>query len=142
MEFLIENWYLFALALVSGGLLLVPSLQGTGSGSLQPAQAVHRINREKAVVVDVREPEEFSTGHIVNAKNLPLAALEDSLPQAVKNKALPVVLVCASGPRAVRAEAIAKKLGYDKAQALAGGMKGWVAAGLPVAQAKAKTAVK
>ena len=42
------------------------------------------------------------------------------------------MLVCASGARAVRAEAIAKKLGYEKAQALAGGMKAWRDAGLPV----------
>lgn len=132
MEFFTENWYLFVLALGSGALLLVPSLQNAGRGSLAPAQAVYRINREKAVVVDVREPQEFATGHIANSRNIPLGQIDSGLPQSVKNKALPVILVCTSGPRAVRAEAVARKLGYEKAQALAGGLKGWRAADLPV----------
>ena len=135
MQFFIENWYLFLLALGSLALLLVPSLKGAGAGSLTPADAVQRINREKAVVGDVREPEEYVAGHITNAKNIPLSQLDERLPQVVKNKALPVVLVCGKGPRAARAEAAAKKLGYDKAQTLAGGMKGWRDASMPVVKA-------
>lgn len=135
MQFFIENWYLFLLAIGSGALLMVPSLKGTGAGSLTPADAVQRINREKAVVVDVREAEEYVTGHITNAKNIPLAQLDERLPQVAKNKSVPVVLVCEKGARAVRAEAMAKKLGYEKAQALAGGMKGWRNAGMPVVKA-------
>ena len=132
MTFFIENWYLILLAVVSGGLLLFPSIKGAASGSLQPSDAVQRINREKAIVVDVREPEEYVKGHVANAKNIPLTQLDERLPQVAKNKSLPVVLVCATGARAVRAEAAAKKLGYEKAQALAGGMKAWREASLPV----------
>ena len=97
--------------------------------------AVHLINREKAVVVDVCEADEFAAGHVNGAKNVPLSQLEEKLPTAVKNKQLPLVLLCATGARAVRAEAIAKKLGYEKAQALSGGMKAWREAGLPVEKA-------
>lgn len=135
MQFFIENWYLVLLAIGSFALLMVPSLKGAGAGSLTLADAVQRINREKAVIVDVREPEEYVTGHITNAKNIPLSQLDERLPQVAKNKALPVVLVCEKGARAVRAEAAAKKLGYEKAQALAGGMKGWRDAGMPVVKA-------
>jgi rhodanese-related sulfurtransferase len=135
VQFFIENWYLFLLAIGSGALLMVPALKGAGAGSLTPADAVQRINREKAVVVDVREAEEYVTGHITNAKNIPLAQLDERLPQVAKNKSVPVVLVCEKGARAVRAEAMAKKLGYEKAQALAGGMKGWRDAGMPVVKA-------
>lgn len=135
MQFFIENWYLFLLAIGSGALLMVPALKGVGAGSLTPADAVQRINREKAVVVDVREAEEYVTGHITNAKNIPLAQLDERLPQVAKNKSVPVVLVCEKGARAVRAEAMAKKLGYEKAQALAGGMKGWRAASMPLKKA-------
>lgn len=135
MQFFIENWYLFLLAIGSGALLMVPALKGAGAGSLTPADAVQRINREKAVVVDVSEAEEYVTGHITNAKNIPLAQLDERLPQVAKNKSVPVVLVCEKGARAVRAEAMAKKLGYEKAQALAGGMKGWRDAGMPVVKA-------
>jgi len=135
VQFFIENWYLFLLAIGSGALLMVPALKGAGAGSLTPADAVQRINREKAVVVDVREAEEYVTGHITNAKNIPLAQLDERLPQVAKNKSVPVVLVCEKGARAVRAEAMAKTLGYEKAQALAGGMKGWRDAGMPVVKA-------
>ena len=93
---------------------------------------MQRINREKAVVIDVREPAEFAAGHITNAKNVPLAQFEERLPQVVKNKALPVILVCATSPRAVRAQVLARKLGYDQAEALAGGLQAWRTAGLPV----------
>ncbi|MCP6559313.1 rhodanese-like domain-containing protein, partial [Klebsiella pneumoniae] len=86
-------------------LLLVPGLKGVGGGSLQPNDAVAKINREKAVVVDVREPEEYVKGHITNAKNIPLSQLDERLPQVAKNKAVPVILVCDKGARAVRAEA-------------------------------------
>lgn len=134
MNFFVENWYLILLALASGAMLLVPTFKG-GAGSLSPADAVQSINREKAVVVDVREPEEYVAGHITNAKNIPLSQLEERLPQVAKNKTVPVVLVCDKGGRAVRAEAVAKKLGYEKAQTLAGGMKGWRDAGMPVVKA-------
>ncbi|MNY73874.1 molybdopterin biosynthesis protein MoeB [compost metagenome] len=66
---------------------------------------------------------------------MPLGELQDRLPSVVKNKALPVILVCGKGPRAMRAEGIAKKLGYAQAQALAGGMKAWREANLPVEKA-------
>lgn len=135
MSFIVQNWYLILLAVVSGGLLLVPALKGATGGSLQPNDAVAKINREKAVIVDVREPEAYVKGHITNAKNIPLAQLEERLPQVAKNKALPVILVCEKGAQAVRAEAQAKKLGYANAQALAGGMKAWRDANLPVTKA-------
>ena len=135
MTFFIENWYLILLAVVSGGLLLLPTIKGAGAGSLQPNEAVLKINREKAVIVDVREPEEYVRGHVANAKNIPLAQLDERLPQVAKNKALPVVLICEKGARASRAEAQARKLGYEQAQALAGGMKAWREAGLPVTKA-------
>lgn len=135
MNFIVENWYLIVLAVVSGGLLLVPSLKRAGAGSLQPNDAVLKINREKAVIVDVRDAEEYVRGHLTNAKNIPLAQLEERLPQVVKNKALPIIMVCESGKRAVRAQSSANKLGFTNAQALAGGLKAWRAAGLPVTKA-------
>lgn len=132
MNFIIDNWYLFLIVLASGAMLLVPLARGATSGSLSPANAVQLINREKAVVIDVSEPAEFALGHVGGAKNVPFAQLEERLPQIVKNKALPLVLVCAKGSRAQRAVGVAKKLGYDNAQALAGGLKGWKDAALPV----------
>ena len=133
MKFLMDNWMLISVALASGGMLMWPLVAGSMSvGALTPSGAVQLINREKAVVIDLREAHEFATGHIANAKNVPLAQLEEKLPGAVKNKALPLILVCATGARASRAVAVVKKLGYEQAQALGGGLKNWKDATLPV----------
>ena len=136
VKFLIDNWMLISLAVTSGGMLLWPMIAGgLHAGALSAGGAVQLINREKAVVIDVCEVEEFAAGHVGGAKNIPLGELEEKLPAAVKNKALPVILVCASGGRARRAETIAKKLGYEQAQALGGGLKAWKEANLPLEKA-------
>ena len=135
MDFVLANWMLIAVALVSGGMLLMPMLTGGGGAELTPAAAVQLINREKAVVIDVCQPEEFAAGHVVGAKSIPLADLEAKLPGAVKNKAGRLVMVCASGVRARRAVAVGRKLGFEQADVLVGGMKSWRDANLPVEKA-------
>lgn len=132
MKFIVDNWVLILVALTSGGLLIWPLIKGASAGALNAGNAVLLINREKAVVVDVSEPEEFAKERIKSAKSIPFGQLEAQLPGVVKNKALPVILVCPTGARANRAVAIAKKLGYEQAQALAGGLAAWKAANLPV----------
>ena len=136
MKFLIDNWMLIAIALASGGMLVWPLIAGgMNAGALSASGAVQLMNREKAVVVDVSEAGEFAAGHVVGAKNVPLDQLEEKLAGTVKNKALPVILVCATGARANRAMAVAKKLGYEQAQVLGGGLKAWKEANLPLEKA-------
>jgi rhodanese-related sulfurtransferase len=130
-----DNLPLIAIALASGGLLMWPVLQGATAVGVDSSAAIQLINREKANVVDVSDATEFATGHIVGSKNLPLAELEAKLAGAVKNKTLPLVLVCQSGARSAKAVDIAKKLGYEQAQSLQGGLKSWKAANLPVEKA-------
>lgn len=132
MKFLLDNWMLITLALISGALLLAPVMQGAASGGLSANDAVQLINREKAVVVDVCEPAEFAAGHIVGSKNIPLADLSAKLATAVKNKGLPLILVCQSGARSGRAMAAAKTLGYAQVHSLGGGLAAWKSAGLPL----------
>jgi rhodanese-related sulfurtransferase len=135
VKFIVDNWLLIVIALSSGGMLAWPMVRGANSGSLTAQGAVHLINRERAVVVDVREPDEFAAGHVTGAKNVPLEQLEARLTAAVKNKSVPLLLFCATGSRAQRAVAMARKLGYEQAQAVAGGLKSWKAANLPVEKA-------
>jgi rhodanese-related sulfurtransferase len=132
VNFFIDNWMLISVAFLSGAMLLWPAVQGSTQRGLSTSNAVLLINREKAVVIDVSEADEFAAGHVGGARNIPLADLEQRLPEVVKNKALPVLLVCANGARAGRAEATAKKLGYERAITLAGGLKAWKEANLPV----------
>ena len=133
MKFIIDNWMLITVALASGGMLLWPTLAGAATpGALAPSAVVNLINREKAVVVDVCSADEFKQGHVGDAINIPLDQLEQKLPGAVKDKSTPVVLVCQVGARSGRAVGIAKKLGYEKAQSMAGGLKAWKDANLLV----------
>ena len=133
MKFLIDNWMLISVALASGGMLVWPLVSsGMNAGVLTASGAVQLINRERAVVVDVSEAGEYAAGHVGGAKNVPLSQFEEKLTSAVKNKGLPLILVCPTGARANRAMAMAKKMGYDKAQALGGGLKAWKEASLPL----------
>ncbi len=130
-SYLLENWYWLLAAAASGGLLLWPQIKGGAGGGVSPAEAVQLINREKGQVIDVCEAAEFAASHIVGAKNVPLSNLAGAkgLPS---NKALPLVVVCASGMRSAKAVAQLKTMGYDKAQSLNGGLAAWREANLPV----------
>ena len=97
MKFIAENWHLILMALVSGGMLLWPLLrQGAGGAtSVSTAEAVRLINREKGVLVDVCEPDEYAAGHAGGARNVPLsqlAATIDSGKGLPTNKTLPVIV--------------------------------------------------
>jgi rhodanese-related sulfurtransferase len=135
VKFIIDNWMLFAVAIGSATMLFLPQIQSAAGGTLSASGAVQLMNREKAVVVDVNEPEEFALGHMNNAKNVPFGQLEDKLTAQVKNKELPLILVCTSGARSNRAVGVAKKLGYSNVQAMAGGLKSWKEANLPLEKA-------
>lgn len=142
MDFLLQNWMLVLVAAVSGGMLLWPAIGGGGGGAkVSVSEAVHLINREKAVLIDVCEPAEYAAGHAVGARSVPLGSLESSkaLPA---NKAQPVVIVCQSGARATRAAGILRKLGYENAKVLAGGMAAWREANMPIEKQGDKPAEK
>ena len=133
MKFLLDNWILFAIAIASGAMLFIPGLRGRATASgISPSAAVTLINREKAQIVDVCDKAEYDAGHLPNSKHIPLAELETKLPASVKNKTIPLFLVCASGMRSAKAQYIAQKLGYDKAVSLQGGTAAWKAANYPV----------
>jgi rhodanese-related sulfurtransferase len=132
LDFLLTNWMLVLTAAVSGFFLLWPQLKGKGgAGSVGTVEAVRLINREKAVLIDVSEPEEFAKGHPNGARNVPLGRLEGAK-ELPTNKALPLVVVCPTGARASRAVGLLRKAGYANAQSLAGGTNAWREANLPI----------
>ena len=131
VTFILENWLLILVACISGGMLVWPMVGKGGGSSVSPSEAVRLINREKGVLIDVCEPAEFAAGHAVGARNVPLGSLAGAkdLPA---NKAVPVLVMCASGARARRAASQLRKAGYEKAVAVAGGNAAWRDANLPV----------
>ena len=133
VDFVRNNILLFVVALVSGGMLLWPLLRRTTGGPwVNTTQATQLINREDALVVDVREPNEFAAGHVLGAKNVPLAKLDASGAELTKKKERPVIVYCDSGQRSATALAVLKKQGYTRVANLSGGMGAWQQAGLPV----------
>lgn len=133
VDFVRNNLLLFVTAFVSGAMLLWPLVRRSAGGPwVNPAQATHLINREDAVIVDVREPAEYAGGHALGAKNVPLARLAAPTPDLLKRKERPLIVYCDGGDRAGKAAAALKKAGFKRVINLSGGLKAWQDAGLPV----------
>jgi rhodanese-related sulfurtransferase len=133
MEFLIKNWALVAIAAVSGGMLIWPLLRrGAGGPWVTTLEATQLINRNDALVVDLRGAEDYAKGHILGAKNIPLADLERRAGELEKMKAKPLILHCGDGNRASGGVSALRARGFDKVHNLAGGYAAWLQAGLPV----------
>jgi len=131
----INNLILLAIVVLSGGLLVAHTLQRTGA-KVSPLQATQLLNQGKALILDVRSEEEFATGHVKDAKNIPLSALKERVGELEKFKARPVVTVCARGLQSNKAAAILRKNGFEQASSLLGGMEAWQAQGLPISKKK------
>ena len=113
-------------------MLLWPLVRrGTGGPWVSAAQATQLINREDAQVLDVRDPGEYGAGHILGAKNLPLARIA-SAGEVAKKKDAALIVYCDTGDRSGKAMAALKKQGYSKVVNLSGGLGAWKQAGLPV----------
>ncbi len=132
MEFVQQNIMWVALAIVSGTMLVWPMITGGGSQGLSPAQATLLMNREDAVVIDVRETGEWSSGHIAGARHITLGQLDKRLSEIEKFKGRPIIVCCASGNRSSSACSQLKKAGFDKVYNLSGGISAWLEASLPV----------
>ncbi len=132
MEFIQQNLMWVMLAAISGGMLLWQTIRGGGANSISITEATLLLNREEAVVVDVRETHEWSAGHIPDAKHIALGQLGKHLSELEKFKARPLIICCASGNRSTSACHTLKKAGFERVFNLSGGIGAWTDAGLPV----------
>jgi rhodanese-related sulfurtransferase len=133
IKFALDNIYLIAVALVSGAMLLWPVVRrGAGGASVSTLEATQLINRQDALILDVRNAEEFQKGHILNARNIPLPQLDARHSDIVRYKEKPVIVACESGSRSGAAAAVLRKQGFAKVFSLSGGIAAWQQAGLPV----------
>jgi rhodanese-related sulfurtransferase len=108
-------------------------LRVQGVTHVSPGDAVKLINKS-ALVVDVRSPEAFNGGHIVNARNLPLAELAADPESLKKNKAKILLTVCDSGAESGKAAGLLRKAGYDNTFSIRGGIRAWRTENLPLAK--------
>lgn len=133
MEFILENILLIGLALGSGLMLIWPMLNRSGAATnLSPSDAVLLINRENALVLDVRDEAEYAAGHITDARNIPLSALDTRFQELNKFKDKPILVNCQAGMRSGKAVAMLHKQGFTKVYNLQGGLNAWQQAKLPV----------
>jgi rhodanese-related sulfurtransferase len=139
LEFIQQNLILIAAAVVSGTMLLFMSIRRPGgANALSPTQATQLINREDAQVIDVREADEYTSGHLPESRNFPLGALAERAGELDKFKDSPVILICQSGARSGGACKTLSKLGFTKVHNLEGGITAWRAAGLPLKKGSKK----
>jgi rhodanese-related sulfurtransferase len=94
-------------------------------------------NRDKLVIIDVREPQEYAAGHIPDVVNIPRGLVEfkvDSHP-LLSDRDKPLVLHCKGGGRSALAAAVLQELGFKHVANMTGGFDAWQSAGLPVSNA-------
>ncbi|WP_447527291.1 rhodanese-like domain-containing protein [Vreelandella sp. TE19] len=111
---------------------LVYETRNASTHAVTSSQATQLINREDAVVVDVRESKEFKAGHIAGARNIPQSSLDSRMNELEKVKDQPIIVVCKHGQSAGTVQAKLAKAGFERANKLKGGMAQWQADGLPV----------
>ena len=133
LEFIGNHLLLSAMWVITLGAIMIYH-QRTGASSVGPQKAVMLINRQGAVVVDVREKKEFDTGHIVDSINIPLAKLKQRLSELRKHKEKPVVVVCKLGQHSGDAAKTLQESGFAEVFRLSGGITEWKAQTLPLVQ--------
>jgi rhodanese-related sulfurtransferase len=133
VKFFIDNIWLVALILISGGALAWPALQKRGQ-RLSQLQATQLINQGKSVILDVRDPADYAAGHLRDAKNIPLKELPNRIKELDRFKDRTIIIVCKSGTQSGRAVGQLKKAGFEHVAVLDGGQEAWQAQGLPVAK--------
>ena len=133
MSFIEANWYLILAMVVSGAMLVWPLIQRRMSpvkdvGTLEAT----RLINSNAVLVDVRETQEYEGGRLPKAVHIPLSQLESRSGELAKLKDRPVVAYCMTGNRSSLAAKILERAGFKDIYQLRGGYRAWKDAGLPV----------
>jgi rhodanese-related sulfurtransferase len=131
VEFIGNHLILASLWLMAAGAIVFYH-QRTGSKGVSPQGAVMMINRQDAVVVDIRDKKDFETGHIVDAIHIPLINLKQRVVELKKAKTKPVIVVCKLGQQAGEAATILTEAGHEEVVKLSGGMAEWKAQSLPL----------
>jgi rhodanese-related sulfurtransferase len=135
IEFIQNNILTIAIAVISGVMLIWPALHRTGK-ALSTHEATLRINREDAVVIDVREADEYAAGHLPGARNIPAKDIHARVSELANLKEKPLIVVCASGARSGQISAQFKQQGFADTCFLDGGVDAWKRANLPLARGK------
>lgn len=133
-QFLSDNFWMVLIA-VTSGLMLLWSFFGNrlrGVKDVDISGALQLINHKNALVLDVREENEYGNGHILNAKLIPVLKLKERIGEIERYRDRPILVVCRSGNRSATACSMLGNREFGQAYNLAGGMTAWQKAGLPI----------
>jgi len=136
IEFVLHHPFLF-LALLGILIMLIGNEVRRALLNLKevsPLEATQLLNHQDAVLLDVREPQEYQDGFLPNSIRIPLGSLSEKAAQLDKHRERPIIIVCRSGNRSAHAGRMLKKMGYETVYNLGGGLHAWRAANLPISK--------
>jgi len=129
-EFIGNHYWLVGIWGAFLAALLWDNNQRAGQ-SVSTAQATQLINKENAVVLDIRDKADFGKGHLAHSLNIPYASLASRMNELTIHKDKPIILVCKTGQTVSMAGKMLREQGYNAVR-LSGGMMEWNAQNLPV----------
>ncbi len=134
-QFITNHWQLWLCLIVILLLIFIYEFitMKKKAKQLSPQAAVDLINHEDAVVIDIRDKENYKNGHIIDSINANVDDFDQPKMNKYKNK--PLILVCAKGIQTQSLAAKISTLGYQPL-VLAGGFAAWVEADLPIVKGK------
>ncbi|MBT5702421.1 MAG: rhodanese-like domain-containing protein [Gammaproteobacteria bacterium] len=128
----VSNHYILVSSFVFLLVAFVINEGKQGGAAITPTNLVNLVNREGAVLLDIRDPKEYSAGHIAGALSMPVSSIDARIGELESEKGKPVVLVCKMGQQASATGRKLKALGFENVRRLSGGMPEWTAGSLPV----------
>jgi len=134
IEFAGRHTMLFiALAAVVALIIMTELKRATkGYKEVLPSEAVRLINKENAMVLDIREANEIEQGSIIDSKHVALSVLPEKLDNLSNNKDQPILVFCKTGNRSAQACKLLLKNSYTHVFGLKGGLTAWVSDQLPI----------
>ena len=137
-DFIVNILGLVALFLASGVMLFWPEIQrlAMGGAQLGTLDVTRLMNQGGTLVLDIREAEDFATGHLPRARHIPMSQLSSRVEEIGKYKDKTVIVTCRTGARAGAASRLLKQAGFKNVFELRGGLNAWEQASLPVEKAE------
>lgn len=140
LQFLIKHWILSSTLLLVIILLLEEEFRNKAGGfRLSLSDATQLINKDRAILIDLRDSTAFENGHVVNALNFPQTEIMNKLDKLKKYQDKSLILIDDAGQQARAVGNILRKQGFKKVYSLAGGLKTWTQAGLPLTKTQLST---
>jgi rhodanese-related sulfurtransferase len=128
-----QSKIVWVLLIMFGAFFASQQLQASEGVDAAQAQS---MGKQGALLLDVREPAEYSEVHASNTKLIPLGQLDSRLQELAVHKDQPIVVMCRSGRRSARAVSMLQEAGFTQVSNMKGGMIAWEDAGLEVVRSR------